>query len=45
MVSNHRIPNYRHIPIRKWNFPYPIKIEIQDTKHVKELSLAEGFTL
>ena len=37
------IPHFRHVTIKRWNYPYPLKMEILSNGKVRILSLEEGF--
>ena len=37
------IPHFRHVTIKKWDYPYPLKMEILSNGKVRILSFEEGF--
>jgi|GEM_PF-6149431 len=37
------IPHFRRVTIKKWDYPYPLKMEILSKRKVRILSFEEGF--
>jgi hypothetical protein len=37
------IPHFRHVTIKKWDYPYSLKMEILSNGKVRILSFEEGF--
>ncbi len=37
------MPHFRHVTIKKWDYPYLLKMEILSNGKVRILSLEEGF--